>query len=88
MSAMGLEDSRATALRDQQHVIGIAPPALLQVMRSGLATPEPPRREITYTPVYLPSPREPSNLRSDPGETPPAPRPQGAKGSVDERYGF
>ena len=71
------------------------PPTLLQVMRRGLATPEPPRGEVTYTPVYVPEPSEPFNQRSEPfnqrsdaDEPPPVPRSQGSKGSVDERYGF
>jgi len=51
------------------------PTALLKVLHGALATPEPPRREITYTPVYIPTSRERSN-------------PPGGKPSVDERYGF
>jgi hypothetical protein len=65
------------------------PPTLLQVLQSGLATPEPPRREITYTPVYLPPPREPFTPRSDP--PPPVPRSHGENGengSAEEAYGF
>ena len=70
-------------------------PPLLQFMRGSLATPEPPRREIAYTPVYIPGPRERIYIpaprerpapRDDPGE--PRPVLQGPKSSVEERYGF
>jgi serine/threonine-protein kinase len=81
-------------------------PTLLQVMHSSRATPEPPRGEITYTPIYIPQPRdtsiyipesrERSNVGRDSDEPPPPsppsppspPRSQGAKSSVEDRYGF
>lgn len=61
------------------------PPTLLQVMRDTRATPEPPRREIAYTPVYIPISRERSPLR-DSGEPRPALQPP--KSAAEERYGF
>jgi serine/threonine protein kinase len=60
-------------------------PTLLQVRHGSLATPEPPRREVTYTPIYIATPRERSPLR-DSGE--PRPALPGPKSSVEERYGF
>jgi eukaryotic-like serine/threonine-protein kinase len=78
------------------------PVTLLQIMHSAVATPEPPRGEITYTPIYIATPREPYSLGADtsasiddtsPAPPPPPPPPppplrSGAKGSVEERYGF
>jgi eukaryotic-like serine/threonine-protein kinase len=62
------------------------PPALLQALHSARATPEPSRREISYTPIYISRPPERSALRRDTEE--PKPSPPGSKGSVEERYGF
>jgi serine/threonine-protein kinase len=61
-------------------------PALLQVLHSARATPEPPRGEITYTPVYISRPADPFPLRSDTNEPPPK-LPSSTR-SVEERYGF
>jgi serine/threonine-protein kinase len=62
------------------------PPALLQVLRSGRATPEPARGEVTYTPVYVSEPHEVEIPAGRAYEPPP--RLPGSKGSVEERYGF
>jgi hypothetical protein len=61
------------------------PLPLLQIMHGSFATPEPPRGQVTYTPIYIPTPPERSPSR-DTGE-PRSPL-QSPKSSAEERYGF
>jgi serine/threonine protein kinase len=60
-------------------------PTMLQVVHTGRATPEPARGDITYTPIYVARPSEPTGLR-EPYE--PRPTLPGPNTSTQERYGF